>query len=401
MDFVDIFALFAALAIGTYIIQKKRSRKGLFILMCCSLAYFGFYREGCVCSIGSIQNVSMALFSGTYYVPLAVLIYFMLPLLTAVVFGRTYCAAVCPLGAIQDLFVLKAIRIPTWLSKGLGIIPYAYLGLAVLYAATESGFLICRYDPFVSLFRLSGHSEWLWAGFGFLAVGTVIARPYCRYFCPYGVLLGWMSRFSKWHYSITPDPCVNCTLCENSCPFDNIRKPNTNLFTEPREKGRKRMMKYLVMLPLFIAAGGYLGSVLSEPMSYDNRHVALAANVLEEQMQNKTGQTETTETFMKTGVPIDDLFAKALSIKNQFYIGGWIFGGFMGLVIGLTLFNSTLRRKQVDYEVDRNSCFSCGRCWRACPSDKNNIEWPKGYQIPEAFKKPAARDAVSATVGSK
>ena len=109
-----------------------------------SLLYFGFYREGCICSIGSIQNVVLALVDPTYAIPITALLFFLLPLAFALFFGRTFCAGACPLGAIQDIIVLKPIELPKWIQKVLGLIPYLYLGFAVLYVATKSEFIICR-----------------------------------------------------------------------------------------------------------------------------------------------------------------------------------------------------------------------------------------------------------------
>ena len=40
------------------------------------------------------------------------------------------------------------------LKSVLASVPFIYLALAVLFAATNSQFLICRYDPFVGIFRL-------------------------------------------------------------------------------------------------------------------------------------------------------------------------------------------------------------------------------------------------------
>ena len=39
----------------------------------------------------------------------------------------------------------------------------------------------------------------LTAGGILLVSGVFIARPYCRFLCPYGILLRWASLFSRWH----------------------------------------------------------------------------------------------------------------------------------------------------------------------------------------------------------
>ncbi|GAG34433.1 unnamed protein product, partial [marine sediment metagenome] len=190
-----------------------------------SLAYFGFYRAGCICPIGAIQNVTLALADGAYFLPATVALVFALPLLFACLFGRVFCGGVCPLGAIQDLVLIRPVRIPTWLQHGLGLVPFVYLAAAVVLAATDSMFIICRYDPFVSFFRLAGRFPMLIAGGVFLLVSTFVGRPYCRFVCPLGALLGVCSRWAWRRASITPDKCVTCSLCEDACPFGAIRKP--------------------------------------------------------------------------------------------------------------------------------------------------------------------------------
>ncbi|MCJ7812568.1 4Fe-4S binding protein, partial [bacterium] len=146
-EYLDVAVLIIALSLASYLALKKRSRNGIFLLTLFSLLYFGFWRKGCVCAIGSIQNISMAVFDHTYIIPITVIAFFTIPLLFTLFFGRTFCAAVCPLGMIQDVVILKPMKIPPWLQKVLGFIPHIYLGLAVLLAAYGADFIICRYDP--------------------------------------------------------------------------------------------------------------------------------------------------------------------------------------------------------------------------------------------------------------
>jgi len=224
-DWLQVALLAVGLALAAWLALRLRSRKALAWLSAASLAYFGFYLAGCVCPIGSIQNVGAGVADSAYGVSLAVVLIFALPLLFAFLFGRVFCSSVCPLGAIQDVVLLWPVRVPPWLQYGLGYVPYVYLGTAVLLSATQSKFIICEYDPFVSLFRLEGRTGIVFFTVALLALATVVGRPYCRFLCPYGALLGLCSRASKWRVSITPDDCVNCRLCENACPFGAIRRP--------------------------------------------------------------------------------------------------------------------------------------------------------------------------------
>jgi len=106
LEYLDVAVLGACLVVASVLVYKKRSRKGLIALSIFSVLYFGFWKKGCVCSIGSVQNVALALFDPGYAVPAGVLAFFVLPLAFALFAGRTFCAGVCPHGALQDLVLL-------------------------------------------------------------------------------------------------------------------------------------------------------------------------------------------------------------------------------------------------------------------------------------------------------
>lgn len=368
MEYFDVFMLLVVLSVTTWFVLKKRSRRGVFWTSVFSLLYFGFYREGCICSIGSIQNVVLALVDPTYAIPITALLFFLLPLIFALFFGRTFCAGACPLGAIQDIIVLKPIELPKWIQKVLGLIPYLYLGLAILYVATKSEFIICRYDPFVGFFRFDAPFDMLILGILFLAVGVFVARPYCRFFCPYGVLLGWMSRFSSRHMSITPAACIQCKLCSNSCPFGAIDEPVAE--TGKRRSNVNRLMTYFILLPLWIGIGGLAGSMVHIPLSKFNKMVYLAEQIIEHPEVKNDPKNIDVRTFLSSGKTTEQLIQEARDIQKQFYWGGWILGGFMGLVVGSSLINLSKFRKREDWEPNKTNCLSCARCMDYCPVKK-------------------------------
>jgi NosR/NirI family nitrous oxide reductase transcriptional regulator len=224
-DFADVGVLAAALSAAAYLALKRRSRRGILALSVFSVAYFGFYRAGCICPVGSVENVTLALADRHYAVPLVAVLFFALPLGFALMFGRVFCGGVCPLGAIQDLVLVRPVQVPTWLQKALGVLPVVYLGAAVLFAVLDETFIICRYDPFVAFFRFGGGFGMLVAGGVVVLAAVFIGRPYCRFACPYRVLLGLCSRVAWRHATITPDECITCSLCEGECPFGAIRAP--------------------------------------------------------------------------------------------------------------------------------------------------------------------------------
>jgi ferredoxin len=367
LELVDLLVLIAAISVTSWAVLKRRSRLLVFWISMFSLAYFGFYREGCVCSIGSIQNVTLAIFSGGYRIPLTVLAFFLIPLVFTLAFGRTFCAGVCPFGALQDLVSFKPLKLDYRINAALDIIPYLYLGLAVLYAATGTDFIICRYDPFVGIFRINATvGMFVFAGILLLS-GIFIARPYCRFLCPYGVILNWISRFSWKHLTITPSVCVQCRLCEDSCPYEAIVKPGPWKNPESRRTMVRKFLSGVVLIPVFIFLGGWTGSLLHESLARVNGKVRLAEELLYPAKGLQSPETKELIAFKASGKPAQELYVEATEILNRFYAGGWILGGFIGLAIGAFLLGKLFSRHRTDYEPNRGACFSCARCIDYCP----------------------------------
>lgn len=365
LEYLDVLILLTVLIVSTWLILKKRSRIGVFWVSVFSLLYFGFYREGCICAIGSIQNVILAVVDPTYAIPVTALIFFLLPLFFALFVGRIFCAGACPLGAIQDIVIFQPIELPKWIQQVLGLIPFLYLGLAALFVATKSDFIICRYDPFVGFFRFDAPFHMLVLGVLFLLVGVFVARPYCRFFCPYGVLLGWMSRFSSRHMTITPSACIQCKLCANSCPFGAINEPVTE--TGKRRSNVNRFIIYFLVFPIWIGLGGFAGSMMQVPLSKINRTVYLADLIVQHPEVKDDPNNIDVRSFQSLGKSTEKLMAEAVEIRKQFYIGGWLLGAFMGLVIGSRLMQLSLFRRRDDWEPNKTNCLSCARCMSYCP----------------------------------
>ena len=368
---VDIVLLVAMMMGVAWAAYRRRSRAMIYGTSIVSVLYFGFYRSGCVCSIGSIQNVTLALTDPSYHLPWYVLLLFLLPIMFTLLFGRVFCAGVCPLGALQELINVRNLRISKAVSSTLGIIPWIYLAFSLLYAATRSQFLICRFDPFVGIFRLGGDLGIIIFGIALLVMSVFVGRPFCQYLCPYGAVLSIFASLSWKKLGITDKTCINCGLCIRSCPVDAIRTPQTSKMKEARMTGVKRIIVFVILLPLFTIAGAFLVRKNSDALSKAHKSVYLYEMLVGSKDESVKGKEDRepleVETFHAQGRSIEELKAEVDAIKHQYSIYSYLAGALIGFVIGFKLLKLSLKRSRNTYEIDSARCTMCGKCFEYCP----------------------------------
>lgn len=366
---VDILLLVGMMGLVAWAAYRKRSRSIILSMSLVSVVYFGFFRSGCVCSVGSIQNVVMALVDSGYHLPWYVLLVFLLPIVFALLFGRVFCSGVCPLGALQELINVRNFRLSRAVSATLSLIPWVYLAFTILYAATRSQFLICRLDPFIGIFRLGGDIGIMTFGIILLIMSIFIGRPFCQFLCPYGALLSVFSALSWKKLQITDKGCINCALCGLSCPVDAIRSPQSSRTKEERRDGVKRIILFAILLPVLTLVGSLLMGSQSDALSLAHKDVYLYELLLLQEANPELEEPLEVETFHALGGDIDELKAKVDSVRNDYVLYAHLAGALIGFVIGFKLLKLSLKRGRKTYEIDMARCTLCGKCFNYCPQN--------------------------------
>lgn len=137
------------------------------------------------------------------------------------IFGRIFCATLCPLGLVQDL-VLLGKRFKGRFYKNQ---PYKYFLAALVYGTLIGGSVtvIRLIDPYT----LAGNA--ITGGvIGLIGISLIViltffkGRFFCAHICPAGTILGLLSRNSFLQIRMNPETCITCGLCARHCPTGSI-----------------------------------------------------------------------------------------------------------------------------------------------------------------------------------
>lgn len=194
------------------------------------------------CPLGSIQN---ALAESKTKLPTYVL---GIILLYCIIFGRTICGFLCPVGLLQEL--LYKIKTPkvrkSKITRCLSYFKYVLLfvlviGLPLIYALQDKGLplpgfckYICPAGTFEgAIFLLLNKSNtaffdmlgslFTWKFFLliiFIVASVFIYRFFCRFFCPLGAIYGIFNKLSILGVKVDKSACNNCNACINTCKMD-------------------------------------------------------------------------------------------------------------------------------------------------------------------------------------
>jgi len=150
----------------------------------------------------------------------------------AFVFGPVFCGWVCPLGTIQEWvgkWGRKLFRrrynhfIPERLDAVLRYSRYLVLAWIVYVTAISGQLVFANYDPYFALFNF-WTGEVAWSALAILGVTLLgalfVERPWCKYACPYGAVLGLSNLFRIFKIRRVASTCKADGACSIMCPMN-------------------------------------------------------------------------------------------------------------------------------------------------------------------------------------
>ncbi len=130
--------------------------------------------------------------------------------------GRLFCGKICPFGLLQDLFNKVPFPKKILSFKGDKHLRYMKFVLLVLMVAAHLFEYSTTSMNEAHTFN-AGLATW-WVVFALLCI--VISRPFCKYLCPVGLILGWCNLLPFGKYKVNQNSCTKCGVCRNFCKMD-------------------------------------------------------------------------------------------------------------------------------------------------------------------------------------
>lgn len=187
-----------------------------------------------ICPFGGVVTVYEFLATGGLVQKLhsSALALMVIGLLVAFLFGPIFCGYFCPLGTWQEwigklgrkLFKKKYNRlVPRAADKYLRYLRYIVLGAVVYQTAVTAKLVFADVDPYYALFNFYTGEVAFTAILILIAVtllSLLVERPWCKYFCPYGALLGLFNLIHIFPVRRRESTCIHCKKCDAACPMN-------------------------------------------------------------------------------------------------------------------------------------------------------------------------------------
>lgn len=192
------------------------------------LIWLGFVRGGCPCMISSFQNLILGVFGVS--VDWVTLLWFIGLIPATYLLGKLWCGWLCHLGALQEFLFssnqIEALKTPK-AQKILHWIQVSVFLILILQIALTRTNIFIHYDPFKVAFNLFSANTTGYVLLVILLISSLfVYRPFCRLFCPVGLVLSWVSALPGARKITQTEDCIDCISCSKACKSHFIHYSN-------------------------------------------------------------------------------------------------------------------------------------------------------------------------------
>jgi polyferredoxin len=199
------------------------NRKWIYIA---AIVVFGIFLGSDPSPMGTVKD-AIVLFGSKRVIFPPRLIAFSIFLLMVTLANKFICSWGCQLGTLQDFIfrlnrnskdskgLFGQVKVSFIISNSVRILFFSGLTLVAFIWAVD---MIGSIDPF-KIFKPQaiGIAGGLFIAFVLIA-SLFIYRPWCHFFCPFG-LVGWLAeKISLFKIKVDYDKCISCQACSKACP---------------------------------------------------------------------------------------------------------------------------------------------------------------------------------------
>lgn len=320
-------------------------------------------------------------------------------LLFAFLFGRFYCAVLCPLGILQDItgsilpekikrknagagnypklrYALAVIAFGTLIGGSAAVFslidPYSNFGRMVTGLLTP--LLITLYNipaPYGTFPQIINDTAWTVFGAGLpfvILTGLVVwkRRIFCTAVCPVGTLFGLCAKKGIFRLAVNPEKCISCMRCMNVCPAGCIDIKNGKNIDNERCVRCMNCMAFCPAGAIGFTAGKKENTV---PPGTPGRRNFIKGGILAAaalgfgrmlKIAGRTGEAETGASLVcPPGAGSPERFLSKCTNCNLCITG----------CLGHVLRPATPGKRAVHLDFHQGVCeFSCNKCTEMCPT---------------------------------
>ena len=187
-----------------------------------------------ICPFGGVVTLWQYVTTGTFVQKIHEATFVLMAgvLALAAAFGPVFCGWVCPLGTLQEWVSRLGRRllgrrhnavVPPRLDRVLRYLRYVVLAWVVYMTAATGTLVFEAWDPYFTMFNLWSDELALSGVIVLLVVvvmSLVVERPFCKYACPFGAVLGLTNLFRVFGIRRNGATCINCSACDRACPMN-------------------------------------------------------------------------------------------------------------------------------------------------------------------------------------